>query len=63
MCGKPDFYGVPGVAPCRVVVHFFGDQCYMRHEGEGFTKIVEYKFSVECIVLFGPHGSSLKVVF
>ena len=43
MGGKRNIYPVVDVKPFRVVVYFFGHQCYARHEAKCFVEILEKK--------------------
>lgn len=55
--GKPDFNGIVYVGPPGMVVHFFGNEGHVGHEGKGIREIFEFKFLVQCVPFFGPHIS------
>ena len=60
MGGEPYFHRIISIGPGGVMLQSFG---LLRHEGhkfEGAFEIWEFKFAIQLLVLFLPHGVILR---
>jgi hypothetical protein len=54
---QPDLYGVPDIGPAGMMIHFLRFYRHAGHKSKCLGEISETEFTVEGVVVFGPHSS------